>query len=273
MDERIQENGNKKRRRKLRVLELGAGTGLVGLAAAAAWNADVHLTDIASIVPNLERNVVANEDLIRQYASKSQDKQQQDQDDEQRLEITTGVLNWEELSTTESSTGPNLARMEGCRDGNDKPKIAEYDAILTADTLYDESLPRLLVDTIRHFSESSGNSHILNKKDGSQSRRPMVVMIEIPLREGYQREKSEFEQRMFQAGFRLEDQGVEVGWDDWGDGSGIPPRYFDREAQGQQHVDEVEEVDGRGGSGRVKCWWAVWIQALGESGTSRAAQG
>ncbi|KAG9625315.1 VPS28-domain-containing protein, partial [Aureobasidium melanogenum] len=46
------------------ILELGAGTGLVGIAAAAVLGANVLLTDLPEIVPNLERNITSNEDII-----------------------------------------------------------------------------------------------------------------------------------------------------------------------------------------------------------------
>ena len=45
-------------------LELGSGTGLVGLAAAAVWQCCVTLTDLPEIVPNLKRNVNDNLDMI-----------------------------------------------------------------------------------------------------------------------------------------------------------------------------------------------------------------
>lgn len=47
-----------------RVLELGAGTGLVGLAVAGTWDVAVVLTDLPDIVPNLRRNVEANEGVV-----------------------------------------------------------------------------------------------------------------------------------------------------------------------------------------------------------------
>ena len=46
------------------ILELGAGTGLVGLAAAVTFSCPVLLTDLPAIVPNLTRNVEANANEI-----------------------------------------------------------------------------------------------------------------------------------------------------------------------------------------------------------------
>ncbi len=50
----------------LKVLELGSGTGLVGLAAAALWRCPVVLTDLPEIVPNLRRNAQLNRKVIHQ---------------------------------------------------------------------------------------------------------------------------------------------------------------------------------------------------------------
>lgn len=49
----------------LEVLELGSGTGLVGLATAALWNCHVTLTDLPEIVPNLRVNVEANQEEVK----------------------------------------------------------------------------------------------------------------------------------------------------------------------------------------------------------------
>ena len=46
------------------VLELGSGTGLLGMAAAALWKTHVVLTDLPDIVPNLAFNVSANRSTI-----------------------------------------------------------------------------------------------------------------------------------------------------------------------------------------------------------------
>jgi predicted nicotinamide N-methyase len=44
----------------LKVLELGSGTGLVGLAAAAIWQCMACLTDLPDIVENLDYNIDCN---------------------------------------------------------------------------------------------------------------------------------------------------------------------------------------------------------------------
>jgi hypothetical protein len=46
------------------VLELGSGTGLLGLAAACIWKASVVLTDLPSIMPNLIHNTSLNRDVV-----------------------------------------------------------------------------------------------------------------------------------------------------------------------------------------------------------------
>ncbi|KAL5342459.1 VPS28 protein-domain-containing protein [Aspergillus crustosus] len=102
--------------RPLRALELGAGTGLVGLSFAAlrGKTAAIHLTDLPPIVPNLAYNAALNVEILNKTAAA----------------VTTGVLDW--------SLSPEIPpRSE-----------QQYDLILAADPLYSPDHPRLLVDTI-----------------------------------------------------------------------------------------------------------------------------
>jgi hypothetical protein len=46
------------------VLELGSGTGLVGIAAAAVWGLDVTLTDLEDVKDNLRFNTQENSDKV-----------------------------------------------------------------------------------------------------------------------------------------------------------------------------------------------------------------
>lgn len=48
----------------MRILELGSGTGLLGMAAAAQWRANVLLSDLPQIMANLKFNVDANRDTV-----------------------------------------------------------------------------------------------------------------------------------------------------------------------------------------------------------------
>jgi hypothetical protein len=48
-----------------KVLELGSGTGLVGIAAAAIWGVSVLLSDLPEIKENLEFNVEANREVVK----------------------------------------------------------------------------------------------------------------------------------------------------------------------------------------------------------------
>lgn len=100
----------------LRALELGAGTGLVGLSFAALRGklAEIHLTDLPDIVPNLAHNVALNVELLNDTGAA----------------VTTGILDW----SVSTETPPSAEE--------------KYDLILAADPLYSPEHPRLLVDTI-----------------------------------------------------------------------------------------------------------------------------
>lgn len=104
---------------RLRALELGAGTGLVGLSFASLFHstATTHLTDLPAIVPNIAHNITLNSSLLTSL----------------HADVTSGVLDW-------SITSPDPIAEE-----------EKYDIILAADPLYSPDHPRWLVQTIERW--------------------------------------------------------------------------------------------------------------------------
>lgn len=99
------------------VLELGSGTGLVGMAAACAWNVDVLLTDLPDIVPNLQHNLEENKDLI----------------EENHGSVAARQLDWADETDVP-------------RDDQDK-----FMVILAADPIYSNDHPQILARTVRRW--------------------------------------------------------------------------------------------------------------------------
>ncbi|BFZ64032.1 Protein-lysine N-methyltransferase rrg1 [Saitoella coloradoensis] len=95
--------------RKIRALELGAGTGLVGLAAASTLGWSVHLTDLPEIIPNLQKNIDLNEETIHAANGRA----------------TSGILDW---------NTPDLTH----------PSLRDLDIVLASDCLYASSHPTLV---------------------------------------------------------------------------------------------------------------------------------
>lgn len=108
-----------------RILELGSGTGLLGIAAAAVFPvASVHLTDLEAIVSNLEANVKTNEALFSKGKSPS-----------------VGGLDWSE---------PSAASLD-----------RRFDLILASDPLYSPLHPAWLVDTIFKYLNEHPTSRVV----------------------------------------------------------------------------------------------------------------
>jgi predicted nicotinamide N-methyase len=172
------------------ILELGAGTGLVGLAAAAVLGAHVLLTDLPEICPNLRHNININAPVIEERGGKAE----------------AAVLDWSDPLKPDSSVGP---------------WSPSYLLILAADPIYTPEHPRLLVHAIEnHLSRD----------------RAARVVVEMPIRDGYQSERADFKQRMLSLGLRITDEGEETGFDDWAVSQAINPNQL------------LEVV----------CWWSVW---------------
>lgn len=109
----------------LDILELGAGTGLVGLSASVIWKGDAVLTDLPGIVLGLALNIDANHEILTAAGTK----------------VTCGSLDWNRPSQLELH---NTER----RDSNMDSDSSKASIVLAADTIYDSDHPEMLVKTI-----------------------------------------------------------------------------------------------------------------------------
>lgn len=160
------------------ILELGSGTGLVGMAAAAIFSTHVVLTDLPEIVENLELNLRANETSIADGGGSAE----------------TAVLDWCHPSNLCTATSV----------GSRPRPVNSFPLILVADPIYSPEHPRLLVDAIREHLSQYKHAH---------------VVIELPLRAGYSNEREDLARRMSALGLVLVGSGVDIGYDDWGNGT------------------------------------------------------
>jgi predicted nicotinamide N-methyase len=162
---------------RLQVLELGSGTGLVGMAMA-GLGADVVLTDMASIHANLMRNAEHNVATIEQGGGSAR----------------TGILDW---------TNPTVCELFPDIVVATKSTIisSKFLLILAADSLYSPEHPHMLVDTISMWLSDEADAK---------------VIVEFPYRDAYLPEIATFRDRMTKLGLRILEEGEEKGYDDWG---------------------------------------------------------
>ncbi|KAL1591171.1 hypothetical protein WHR41_00107 [Cladosporium halotolerans] len=102
------------------ILELGAGTGLVGMAAGFVFQRNVILTDLPEIVPNLEKNVRSNASVVSSHGGT----------------LSTAKLDWTKPDDFEADVyagSPN-----------------SFPLILAADPIYSPEHPKLLVNAIEY---------------------------------------------------------------------------------------------------------------------------
>ena len=174
------------------VLELGAGTGLVGLAAAAVWNANVVLTDLPAITPNLARNVAANAEVLRAHGGNA----------------VAGVLDWTDAESLQPVLSNTSGAIPACLEALiDLRASVKTTTILAADPIYSPSHPRLLVSAVSRWLEDRG--------DAAASAR---LVLAYPVREAYLPQTADLRERLSEVGgkgLRVLEEGEEVGRDDW----------------------------------------------------------
>ncbi|KAK4502465.1 hypothetical protein PRZ48_005890 [Zasmidium cellare] len=111
-------NGTKQDEEKIPVLELGAGTSLVGISAAAVWGLPVIVTDLEPLIAGLAQNIAVNGEL--------------------GVDVRCGTLDWTEPSSLHiHPTGEVI-----------DTSTRKANVILAADTVYAEDHPELLSKTI-----------------------------------------------------------------------------------------------------------------------------
>lgn len=108
------------------IVELGAGTGLAGMAAACIWGATVRLSDLCSIVPNLAENIAMNESTISRMGGTA----------------VSEIIEWEDTSRPSEYEG-------------------RCSVILLADTIYSEDHPDLVVGAIDRWLLRDKDSLVL----------------------------------------------------------------------------------------------------------------
>ncbi|PVH81526.1 hypothetical protein DL98DRAFT_458101 [Cadophora sp. DSE1049] len=111
-----------------KILELGAGTGLVGMAAAAVWKSSVLLTDLEDIQENLIFNINKNLSTVSDLDGW----------------IAGDVLDW----TKPQDALPSL-------------QSKKFEIVIAADPMYDDEHPELVANMVKRFLEEGAESRAL----------------------------------------------------------------------------------------------------------------
>lgn len=117
------------------ILELGAGTGLVGLSAACLWKQTAILTDLAPIVPGLDANIVLNKGNLEKSGGSA----------------GCGSLDWSTPASLYLASADGMQIIPSSR----KARV-----ILAADTIYDSGHPELFTNAIFEWLEKRADARL-----------------------------------------------------------------------------------------------------------------
>ncbi|KAK6428391.1 hypothetical protein LTR95_015463 [Oleoguttula sp. CCFEE 5521] len=109
------------------ILELGAGTGLVGISASLLLKRNAILTDLPTILPGVAANISVNAPVLSKAG----------------LNLQTGLLDWNDPSSLIGYTPDGLHAATSITLDSHK-----FSVILAADTVYDPDHPSLLSSTV-----------------------------------------------------------------------------------------------------------------------------
>ncbi|KAJ2898072.1 Protein-lysine N-methyltransferase EFM2 [Zalerion maritima] len=224
--------------RRPAILELGSGTGLLGLSSSilfAPSSTHVLLTDLPSpeIISNLSRNISANLPLIESRGGS----------------VSCAPLTWGDNvlllppnfhSPPESSSPPSSPPSSEPKDAKEELVAVpnhSFPLILVADPLYDAPHPALLSSCITtHLSLSSAARCIAMVPLRDEATRGLLASFLSEM------------SRCEPIPFVLVDEGSVRGQDDWEEASNGGGYYGDGE----------DEDRSEAGSGVVECWWGVF---------------
>ncbi|XP_076960669.1 uncharacterized protein LOC143637103 [Bidens hawaiensis] len=113
---------NRNNRQQIRILELGSGTGVVGIAASAILGDDDTVTDLPHVLPNITFNADANSDVLAPRGGR----------------VHVAALSWGKVEEMEA-----VGR--------------EYDIIIGSDVVYHDHLYEPLIETLRYLLLGGSN--------------------------------------------------------------------------------------------------------------------
>lgn len=121
--------------KRIPVLELGAGTSLVGISAAAVWGLEVIVTDLEPLMPGLAQNISVNKDLLERCQTR----------------VQCGTLDWSRPSQLHIYPTGEVIRTT----------TTKANIILAADTVYAEDHPELLSQTVETCLARTGEARVV----------------------------------------------------------------------------------------------------------------
>ncbi|KAG9245504.1 putative methyltransferase-domain-containing protein [Calycina marina] len=167
-----------------RVLELGSGTGLVGIAVAAVWGVDVLLTDLPNIIDNLQYNVDQNSATVSSNGGS----------------IKCKVLDWKNEEHAAQTIGDQT-----------------FEIVVAADPMYDDDHPLLVANMIaKYLKEEKTSAALVAVPMRDKNTKAMYRDFVDMMRERDMQLKDQGGINFMDDWGTAGDEGVECWWSIWG---------------------------------------------------------